>query len=267
MTTYEGNLLKMRTQLDDPVRYTLLMNGEPVAMNDLIGQTIEIQFDGQINCINCGRLTKKSYGQGFCYPCMIKSPQNSECIIRPELCRAHLGEGRDVEWEKKHHLQPHVVYLAQTDAVKVGVTRDTQVPTRWIDQGAWKAIKIAEVPYRYLAGQIEVALKSHFTDKTNWRSMLTDKTNEAVDLPEYSHSVADQIPEELREYYCSDCPVTDIHYPVLQYPTKVKSLGLEKNPHVEGRLTGIRGQYLMFGDGQVLNIRNHSGYYVYLSVA
>ena len=264
--TYEGNLLKMRTQLDDPVRYTLLMNGEPVVMNDLIGQTIAIQFDGQINCINCGRLTKKSYSQGFCYPCMIKSPQNSECIIRPELCRAHLGEGRDVEWEKKHHLQPHVVYLAQTDTVKVGVTRDTQVPTRWIDQGAWKAIKIAEVPYRFLAGQIEVALKSHFTDKTNWRSMLTDKT-EAVDLQACSQTVADRIPEALRNYYCSDCPVTAIHYPVLQYPAKVKSLGLDKNPAIEGRLTGIRGQYLMFGDGRVLNIRNHSGYYVYLSVA
>ena len=257
----------MRTHLDDPVRYTLFMNGEPVDMNALIGETIALQFDGQINCINCGRLTKKSYAQGFCYPCMIKSPQNSECIIRPELCRAHLGEGRDVEWEKKHHLQPHVVYLAQTDGVKVGVTRDTQVPTRWIDQGAWKAIKIAEVPYRYLAGQIEVALKAHFTDKTNWRSMLTDKTNEEVDLQAYHESVVDQLPEALRAYYCGDCPMTDIHYPVMQYPNKVKSVGLEKNPQLEGRITGIRGQYLMFGDGRVLNIRTHSGYYVQLSVA
>ena len=257
----------MRTQLGNPVQYTLLMNDEPVVMNDLIGQSISLRFDGQINCVNCGRLTKKSYSQGFCYPCMIKSPQNSECIIRPELCRAHLGEGRDVEWEKRNHLQPHVVYLAQTDAVKVGVTRDTQVPTRWIDQGAWRALKIAEVPYRYLAGQIEVALKSYFTDKTNWRSMLTDKTNEAVDLPTYGQEVAEQIPEELREYYCGDGPITDIHYPVLQYPAKVKSVGLVKNPEVEGRLTGIRGQYLMLGDGRVLNVRNHSGYYVELSVA
>ena len=255
----------MRTQLDDPVQYTLLMNGEPLVMNELIGQSVTLRFDGQINCVNCGRLTKKSYSQGFCYPCMIKSPQNSECIIRPELCRAHLGEGRDVAWEKRNHLQPHVVYLAQTDAVKVGVTRDTQVPTRWIDQGAWRALRIAEVPYRYLAGQIEVALKSHFTDKTNWRSMLTDKTNEAVDLPTYGQEVAEQIPEELREYYCGNASITDIHYPVLQYPTKVKSVGLEKNPEVEGRLTGIRGQYLMLGDGRVLNVRNHSGYYVQLS--
>ena len=265
MPTYEGNIRKMRTQLAEPVHYILPLNDQPVDMNELIGQQISIQFDGQINCINCGRLTKKSYSQGFCYPCMIKSPQNSECIIRPELCRAHLGEGRDVEWERKHHLQPHIVYLAQTDAVKVGVTRDTQVPTRWIDQGAWRAIKIAEVPYRFLAGQIEVALKSHFTDKTNWRSMLTDKTNDTLDIRDYHRTAVDQLPADLREYYCGDCSVTSIHYPVLAYPTKVKSVGLEKNPEVTGRLTGIRGQYLMFGDGRVLNVRTHSGYYVRLS--
>ena len=264
--TYEGNLRKMRTQLGEPVQYSLLLNGEAVAVNELINQTIGIQFDGQINCINCGRLTKKSYSQGFCYPCMIKAPQNAECIIRPELCRAHLGEGRDPLWERQHHLQPHVVYLAQTDAVKVGVTRETQVPTRWIDQGAGSAIRIAEVPYRYLAGQLEVALKAHFTDRTNWRSMLTDKTNDGISLQEFSEAVADQIPEALQQYHCSES-VTSIIYPVLQYPTKVKSVNLDKQPHLEGRLTGIRGQYLMFGDGRVLNVRTHSGYYVQLSVA
>ncbi len=264
--TYEGNLRKMRTQLSEPVQYTLFLSGEAVAMNELIGQPIGIQFDGQINCVNCGRLTKKSYSQGFCYPCMIKAPQNAECIIRPELCRAHLGEGRDPVWERQHHLQPHVVYLAQTDAVKVGVTRDTQVPTRWIDQGAGHAVRIAEVPYRYLAGQLEVALKAHFTDRTNWRSMLTNKTSDHLSLQDFSEAVADQIPDDLRDYYCSDCPVTDIQYPVLQYPTKVKSVNLDKHPHLEGRLTGIRGQYLLFGDGRVINLRTHSGYYIQLSV-
>ncbi len=257
----------MRTHLAEPVQYTLLMNGEPVDMNELIGQMIDIQFDGQINCINCGRLTKKSYSQGFCYPCMIKSPMNSECIIRPELCRAHLGEGRDVAWEEKHHLQPHIVYLAQTDAVKVGVTRDTQVPTRWIDQGAWRAIQIAEVPYRFLAGQIEVALKTHFTDKTNWRSMLTNKTNDTVDIEAFYRSAAEQLPQDLQQYYSADHSVTDIHYPVTQYPTKVKSVGLEKEPNIAGQLMGIRGQYLLLNDGRVFNVRKHSGYYVQIAVA
>ena len=256
----------MRSQWADPVAYTLMLNGEAVPMNKLVDRTIQLRFDGQINCINCGRLTKKSYSQGFCYPCMIKAPQNAECIIRPELCRAHLGEGRDMVWEEKHHLQPHVVYLAQTDTVKVGVTRDTQVPTRWIDQGAWKAIRIAQVPYRFLAGQIEVALKDHFTDKTNWRNMLMDKTEDTVDLQHFSEEVATQIPEALQQYYCEGEPITHIHYPVLRYPNKVKSVSLEKEPLIEGRLTGIRGQYLIFGDGRVLNVRRHSGYYVELGV-
>lgn len=265
MTTYEGNLLKMKAELDRPVQYTLVLNEHPIAMNELIGSPIRISFGGLIHCISCGRVTKKSYGQGFCYPCFIKSPQNSECIIRPELCRAHLGEGRDVAWEKEHHLQPHVVYLALTDAVKVGVTRKTQVPTRWIDQGAWKAIPVVEVPYRYLAGKAEVALKDFFTDRTNWRNMLCN-TMSSHDLQVFSQQIAEQLPEELREYYCADREVTEIQYPVEHYPDKVKSLMLDKNPEISGILVGIRGQYLIFSDGRVLNIRNHSGYYVQLSV-
>ena len=267
MTTYEGNLHKMKTALIEPVEYTLILNEEPVAMNELIDREITLQFDGRINCVNCGRLTKKSFSQGFCYPCFIKAPQNSECIIRPELCRAHLGEGRDPAWEEAHHLQPHIVYLAQTDVVKVGVTRTTQIPTRWIDQGAWKAVPIANVPYRYLAGVIEVALKSHFTDKTNWRNMLKDETNDELDLATFYQTVIEQLPEEHQEYYYTDASITEIHYPVLQYPRKVKSVVLDKQPEIPGRLTGIRGQYLIFGDGRVFNVRNHSGYYVQLAVA
>lgn len=267
MTTYEGNLHKMKTALTDPVEYTLFLNDEAVPMNQLIGQEIGLQFNGRINCINCGRLTKKSFSQGFCYPCFIKSPRNSECIIRPELCRAHLGEGRDPAWEEKHHLQPHIVYLAQTDVVKVGVTRQTQVPTRWIDQGAWKAVPIAEVPYRYLAGVIEVALKSYFTDKTNWRNMLKDETDAELDLASYHQTVIERLPEEFQEYYSTDASITEIRYPVLTYPRKVKSVLLDKQPVLEGRVTGIRGQYLIFGDGRVFNVRNHGGYYVQLAVA
>jgi len=263
---YEGNLRKMRTELASPVQYSLPMNETPLLVNELIGQRLKLEFDGQINCVNCGRLTKKSFGQGFCYPCFIKSPQNSECIIHPEQCRAHLGEGRDSEWEEKHHLQPHIVYLAQTDAIKVGVTRSTQVPTRWIDQGAWKAVPIAAVPYRYLAGVIEVALKSYFTDKTNWRRMLRNETNDELDLANFQQSVQNEIPDEFREYYTPETPVTEIAYPVMEYPNKVKSVLLSKQPRIEGRLIGIRGQYWIFGDGRVFNVRNHSGYYVAITI-
>lgn len=266
MTIYEGNLSKMRTELGMPVQYTLMLNEKPILMNDLIGSPIKILFDGLIYCIDCGRVTKKSFGQGFCYPCFIKSPQNSECIIRPELCRAHLGEGRNVEWEKTNHLQPHIVYLALTDAVKVGVTRKTQIPTRWIDQGAWKAIPIVEVPYRYLAGQAEVALKSSFTDKTNWRHMLRNKMS-LYNLKEVGQQVAAQLPDELRPYHLAENEIIEIQYPVDVYPDKVKSVVLDKHPEVKGTLAGIRGQYLIFDDGRVLNVRNHSGYYVQLSIS
>ncbi len=266
MTTYEGNLLKMKTELDQPVQYTLHMNGVPIAMNQLIGTPIRLTYEGRINCIHCGRLTKKSFGQGFCYPCFIRAPQNAECIIRPELCRAHLGEGRDIAWEKEHHLQPHIVYLALTDTVKVGVTRKTQVPTRWIDQGAWKAIPIVEVPYRYLAGQAEVALKHYFTDKTNWRHMLCNNSCLETDLLTFQREIEEKLPDEVKPYFCSHHDITEITYPVQQYPDKVKSLTLDKNPEIDGILTGIRGQYFIFEDGRVLNIRNHSGYYVQLSI-
>ncbi|MEM8966812.1 MAG: DUF2797 domain-containing protein, partial [Bacteroidota bacterium] len=227
----------MNTNLASPVQYTLHLNEEALLVNELIGRAIRLRFEGQINCINCGRLTKKSFSQGFCYPCFMKSPQNSECIIRPELCRAHLGEGRDLDWEKKHHLQPHIVYLAQTDVIKVGVTRSTQVPTRWIDQGAWKAVPIAAVPYRYLAGAIEVALKAHFTDKTNWRNMLRNETNDELELASFQQSVQELLPQEFEEYYTPNTPITEVVYPVLNYPKKVKSISLDKQPEIAGRLT------------------------------
>ncbi|MGB3585907.1 MAG: DUF2797 domain-containing protein [Tunicatimonas sp.] len=264
---YEGNLRKMRTELSSPVQYTLLLNGTSLIVNELVGHQIKLEFEGRINCINCGRLTKKSFSQGFCYPCFIKSPQNSECIIHPERCRAHLGEGRDPAWEEQHHLQPHIVYLAQTDAIKVGVTRSTQVPTRWIDQGAWKAATIASVPYRYLAGAIEVALKANFTDKTNWRNMLKNERKNELNLTSFQQNAQDVIPEEFKEYYTPNTPITEIEYPVLEYPKKVKSVLLSKQPTIKGRLTGIRGQYWMLGDGRVFNVRNHGGYYIQLSVA
>ncbi len=263
--TYEGNLLKMRVALAEPVQYTLKLEEDKIDMNQLLGQTIHLAFEGRINCINCGRLTKKAFGQGFCYPCFINAPQNSECIIRPELCRAHLGEGRDMEWDTAHHLQPHIVYLALTDAIKVGVTRDTQVPTRWIDQGARQALPIAEVPYRYLAGKIEVALKDHFTDKTNWRNMLKNVVKEDLRLEDYWEQAQKYLSDDVQEYVLANCPITEIHYPVLEYPEKVKSLGLDKNPMISSKLLGIRGQYLILENGEVFNVRNHSGYFVHFS--
>ncbi|WP_222931405.1 DUF2797 domain-containing protein [Xanthovirga aplysinae] len=256
----------MKVQLQEPVRYQLQMNEGIVDMNELIGHPIHMAYSGQINCIVCGRKIKKAFGQGFCYPCFINAPENSECIIRPELCRAHEGIGRDPEWEKNNHLQPHTVYLALSSALKVGVTRDTQIPTRWIDQGAWKALTLAETPNRYLAGCIEVALKNHLSDKTHWQKMLKNILAEDTDLMEEKEKIKQLIPEEFQQYFHSSSEITEIHYPVQAYPTKVKSINLDKTPEFEGNLMGIKGQYLIFEDERVINLRKFSGYFVELSV-
>jgi hypothetical protein len=178
-----------------------------------------------------------------------------------------LGEGRDPDWEEKHHNVPHIVYLAATDAVKVGVTRATQVPTRWIDQGAAQAIILAETPNRYEAGMLEVALKDFFTDKTNWQRMLKNETDDTIDLVDEKWRLHDELPSDLTTHFSEEDDVLSLKYPVEMYPEKVKSIGLDKTPSFNAVLKGIRGQYLMFEGGMVMNIRKHTGYTVQLTVA
>jgi len=180
---------------------------------------------------------------------------------------AHLDiEDRDLEYEKRVQLQPHIVYLALSSEVKVGVTRGTQVPTRWIDQGASHAIAIVEVPNRYLAGITEVALKNHFVDKTNWQKMLKNEISQ-IDLLLEKRRVKDLLPTEVHEfYYAEKIDIHELVYPVLQYPTKVNSLNLDKTPNYTGKLTGIKGQYLIFEDGTVFNVRTFEGYVVKISI-
>lgn len=259
-----GHFEKMRTVLDKPVRYTLSLDGTEIEMNDLIGQNIAIRFSGEIHCKICGKKTNKSFGQGYCYEHFMNHPANSPCILRPELCEGHLGKGRDLQWEEEHHVQPHVVYLALSSGVKVGVTRETQVPTRWIDQGASQAIKLAEVPYRQLAGEIEVELKEYMTDKTNWQRMLKNQVADA-DLLEQKDYSATLLPEEFHDYISDDDEIVEINYPVLEFPEKVKSINLDKTPEVSGKLVGIKGQYLILEGGLVLNVRRHTSYLVEFS--
>ena len=258
-----GIIHKMRTDLTDPVTYTLGFGEDFIEMNSLIGKEIKLNFNGDIFCISCGEKTKKSFSQGFCYKCFISAPEAAECIIRPELCRAHLGEGRDIEWEKKHHLQEHFVYLAISSGLKVGVTRSTQIPTRWIDQGASRAILFAQVPNRYLAGCIEVALKEHVSDKTNWQRMLKNEVLDA-DLEEEKSRMEDLLPRDLQDYVADDDEITEINYPVDKYPLKIKSIGFDKEPEIIGTLKGIKGQYLYLDFDRVLNIRKHTGYVISL---
>lgn len=259
----KGNLHKMDVEWGETVRYSLQLD-EKVVLNDFIGKTISLRYEGIIHCQKCGKKTKNSFGEGFCYPCFMEAPEAAECIIRPELCRAHLGEGRNVEWEEKHHNQPHVVYLAASDIVKVGVTRNTNIPSRWIDQGAMAAIRIAETPNRYEAGRLEVELKALFSDKTNWQRMLKNEFDASIDLVEEKWSLHDQLPSDLTEYFSENDEVIEINYPVLRYPEKIKSLTFDKEPRIEGLLQGIKGQYLLLDGGRVLNIRKHAGYEIEL---
>ena len=254
-----GQILKMKTELKSPVQYHLPMNEQFLGMNQWIGKHIQFHFNGEIYCLDCGQLTKKSFNQGFCYTCFQNSPMSSECIIKPELCRAHLGEGRDMEWERKHHLKDHYVYLAVSSGVKVGITRDTQVPTRWIDQGASYAVPIARTPNRYLCGMIEVSLKQHLSDRTAWQRMLKNEITH-VDLTEKREEVFKLIPKEYHKYLLKKEDILNIQYPVNEYPTKVNSLSFDKTPTIQGRLMGIKGQYLIFENGQVLNMRKHQAY-------
>lgn len=260
----EGNLTKMITEFGSPIGYRLTLGEDELLLNDKLGRKLRIEFQGRINCVSCGKVTKKAFGQGFCYPCFMNAPENAECIIRPELCEGHLGKGRDPEWEKKYHVQPHYVYLAVSSGLKVGITRTTQIPTRWIDQGASSAIILAEVPYRRLSGEIEVTLKNHYNDKTNWQRMLKNEVLEA-DLIQMKAEAKELLPTELQKYVTDSGDIWNLEFPSLDTPQKVKSIRLEKQAELEGILTGIKGQYLIFDNQNVLNVRNHAGYFVRFS--
>lgn len=262
---YQTILKKMMTELNDVVHYYLDVENDFLNLNQLLNREIEISFEGY-QCLCCGE-EKKIFRQGFCYDCFYKSAQGGDWIMKPELSTAHLGiEDRDLEYEKQVQLKPHVVYLALSSNVKVGVTRKTQVPTRWIDQGATKAIEIVEVPNRYLAGITEVALKDYVADKTSWQKMLKNEVLEA-NLIEEREKLKAYIPEEAQPYFlANNGKVTEIEYPVDKYPVKIKSLNIEKSQVYSGKLKGIKGQYLIFEDGTVFNIRNNEGYKVIITI-
>ena len=261
---YQGVLKKMITENSHIVQYYLDLESDFINMNQLLKRNIEIAFV-KYRCMNC-HIEKEIYRQGFCKNCFFDIPSAGDWIMRPELSKAHLGEeDRDLAYEKSVQLQPHIVYLANSSNVKVGVTRKQQVPTRWIDQGAHEAIEIVEVPNRYLAGITEVALKAHVADKTNWRKMLKNDIEE-VDLKSWQHKLKAFIPEEAQEYFIENNSETQINFPVHQYPETPKSLNIAKEKSYTGKLVGIKGQYLIFEDQKVFNIRSNEGIVVRLTI-
>ena len=261
---YTGVLTKMQIEFLDPIQYYLVFKNDFIHMNQLLHKTVKMKLIGQ-QCLSCG-LERPIYRQGFCRTCFFEEPFAGDWIMRPELSTAHLDkEDRDLEYEKKVQLQPHIVYLANSSNVKVGVTRKSQVPTRWVDQGAHEAIEIVETPNRYLAGITEVALKNYVADKTNWRKMLKNDI-EDEDLLEWRQHLKQYIPEEAKAYFIDDNAETHIHFPVAQYPKKPNSLNIKKQMAYTGKLVGIKGQYLIFEDNTVFNIRSNEGLVVELQV-
>lgn len=274
MSGITGNLRKMHVELSTPVAYAIALGDECLSLNEALGTGIRLEFEGEIHCTACGRKTAKSFNQGYCFPCSQRLAQCDICIVRPEKCHYAEGTCREPAWGDAHCNQPHHVYLANSSGLKVGITRETQVPTRWIDQGASQALSVFRVRSRYQSGRLEVLLKRHVADRSDWRRMLKGEP-EPVDLPARRDSLLAECRDELALLrqelgagamtdFEGGTPVS-LQYPVLAYPSKVRSLSFDKTPRIEGVLQGIKGQYLIL-DGGVLNIRKFAGYRVTVEV-
>lgn len=269
--TKTGHLQKMLTTFSSNneliVQYQLPLDEQRIPLNDYIGKNIRLEYLGEIHCVECGRKTKKSYNQGFCYPCFQSLAKCDMCIMKPETCHYTEGTCREPEWGEEFCMQDHYVYLANSSGIKVGITRGTQIPTRWIDQGASEALAIFKVSNRLLSGKIEMVIKKHVSDRTDWRKMLKGSP-EHIDLSARRDELIKASEKELKEieqqFGKSEIELLDekqinINFPVESYPEKVKSLNFDKTPEIEGVLLGIKGQYLILDCG-VLNIRKFGGY-------
>lgn len=266
----KGHLRKMTAQLVNPVEYQLVLDDQQIDLKPFLGQDLTLEYQGEIHCIQCGRKTNKSFQQGHCFPCMRRLMECNNCIIHPEKCNVEQGTCPQDDWAHAHCNQPHIVYLANSSGLKVGITRETQIPTRWIDQGAGQALAIFRVSNRYQSGMIEVCLKQFVADRTDWRKMLKGVAA-PIDLiaarDQLLAEAAKPLQQTLAQFKTGDIQaITDskvqtIHYPVTQYLEKIKSFSFDKTPQVEGKLLGIKGQYLIFDSG-VINLRKFSGYLI-----
>lgn len=268
-----GPVRKMKTRLAAQVEYTALLGDDQVELNQYLGRKLRLEFSGAINCIHCGRKTAKSFNQGYCYPCFKRLAQCDSCIVSPEKCHYAAGTCREPEWGEQHCMIDHIVYLANTSGLKVGITRGSQVPTRWMDQGATQALPIFRVDTRMHSGMVELVFKRHMADKTNWQAMLRGDA-QPCDLEQARLQLlatcADEISALQRQFGLQAISVLEkqqqtlISYPVLEYPAKVTSFNLDKSPSAGGTLLGIKGQYLIF-DAGVINMRKYGGYELSLS--
>lgn len=266
-----GTLRKMRAEQNEPVSYFLPLGDISVPLSPFLGNPLHLRYQGNIFCTACGRKTAKSYNQGFCFPCFKKLAACDLCILKPETCHYHLGTCREPEWADRHCNVAHIVYLANSSGLKVGITRETQLPTRWLDQGATQALPIFRVASRYQSGLVEVTLAQHIADKTNWQALLKGESA-PVDLKAARNALLATCASEIAALEArfpgqierlAEAEETRFRYPVLEYPRKIRSFNLDQSPDVAGTLLGIKGQYLLFDTG-VINIRKFTAYQVEL---
>jgi len=267
---YSGHLSKMRVDYQDCVHYQLPLDDQLIPLNGMIGKTLSIDYLGEIHCCHCGRKSKKSFNQGYCYPCFTRLAQCDSCIMSPEKCHYFAGTCREPMWGESHCMVDHIVYLANSSGVKVGITRESQTPTRWMDQGATQALPIMRVKTRQQSGLVEDILREHVKDRTDWRAMLKGNA-ETADLATLRDALFERCEQKLGELEqrfglqalqrLDDAKPLHFRYPVLEYPQKVTSFNMDKNPRIEGTLLGIKGQYLIFDSG-VINIRKYTSYAV-----
>ena len=269
----EGILRKMKSRLEQPVSYKIPLGDNEVPLTPLIAKKIKLEYSGNIFCVNCGRKSNKSFNQGYCYPCFQKLAQCDSCIIHPEKCHFDQGTCREPVWGEKYCMQDHIVYLANSSGLKIGITRATQIPTRWIDQGATQALAIIRVRTRLQSGILEIMFKEHVADKTNWREMPKGDA-EPLDMLAKSKLLLAKCESEIKELEArfgffaisvlNGIEPLEINYPVEIYPEKIASFNFDKDPKIEAKLLGIKGQYLIFENG-VINLRRFSGYEIKLS--
>ena len=256
---FKGQISKMIPSIGEPIEYLLPIGENKLILNKYIGKLIQINFNDEIRCINCNNKIKKTYMQGYCYPCFISLPQTEDCVFKPHLCKAHLGVARDMDWAKNNCLASTYVYLSLTSNLKVGVTRHNHIPSRWIDQGAHHAIKFAKTPNRYLAGLIELEISQYISDRTQWRKMILGQYDE-LDLNKKKNDLQKYLSNNLKKYYLNNEDMIDLEYPIIKNLEKIKSFNIEKFKTIKKILSGIKGQYLMFDDNHVLNVRKYTGY-------
>lgn len=270
---YAGQVRKLEARLEQPVNYSLPLGEQSVALNPLLGSKVSLRYTGRISCVHCGRSTNKSFNQGYCYPCFQKLAQCDSCIISPERCHYDAGTCREPVWADHFCMQDHIVYFANSSGLKVGITRASQLPTRWIDQGASQGLAVMRTRSRQQAGFCEVMFRQHVTDRTNWRSMLKDEQGD-IDLAAERDRLLAECGEELNDIQqrfglhaisvLTGLEEVRISYPLRNAPEKIVSLDLEKQGEVSGELLGIKGQYLVLDSG-VINIRKYTGYELELS--